>query len=520
MRLALAAALALAVTVTASAQEVACVAGTAAVPDVGSFPCENVDLVGYLPVSAFSTPGSPAPNGNNDIWGWTDPQTGTEYAVVATYNGTGFVDLSDPTRPLLVGKLPTQTTATSWRDVKVHDDHAFIVSEASGHGMQVFDLTRLRAVQSPPVTFGADVVYTGIGSAHNIVINEETGFAYAVGAPRIRSSQPASCSARGFHTINIQDPMNPTFAGCFTDVDQDVGFGGRAPGYTHDAQCVVYRGPDQEHRGKELCFGSNENNVVVFDVSDKDNVTILSTAFYPTPAYSHQGSLTTDQRYFLADDELDELNGFVSTQRTLILDFEDLDNPSFAFTYDSGIATIDHNQYVVGRYVFQSNYTAGLRILDLTEIGNGTLTEVAYFDTFPANDRIAFDGQWSNYPYFESGLVIANDSNNGLFVLRPAASLGVASEAPPATGVHLSDPVPNPTARQTRLTLRVDDSQTARAVLYDVAGRQLAVVYDGLAPAGADVELAVQVEGLPAGVYVLRVVGERFETSRRLVVTR
>ena len=34
--------------------------------------------------------------------------------------------------------------STTWRDMKVVNDHVFIISESNEHGMQVFDLTQLR----------------------------------------------------------------------------------------------------------------------------------------------------------------------------------------------------------------------------------------------------------------------------------------------------------------------------------------------------------------------------------------
>ncbi len=519
---------ALLATAAASAQApiAPCVGGVAALPDVGAFPCDGVDLVGYLSVSSFSTPGSPAANGNNDIWGWTDPVTGTEYALVGTYNGVGFVDLSNPAFPRLVGKLPTSNElAPVWRDVKVYADHAFVVADnARDHGVQVFDLTRLRGVEGAPVTFDADAVYQGIRSAHNIVINEETGVAYAVGfrypqGQREALGLPPSCDAPGFHAINVQDPKNPTFAGCFSDVTYEVGSG--TPGYTHDAQCVTYNGPDTDYTGRNICIAANEDAVTVFDVTDLNEVRVVSQAAYPAFAYTHQGWLTEDQRYFLADDELDEQYGLVPTQRTLVFDLSDLDDPEFAFPYDSGLPTIDHNLYVRGRYAFESNYASGLRILDLGEIGEGTLTEVGFFDTYPPDTSVSFDGQWSNYPYFESGLVVANDGAYGLFVLRPTVLQATACEACEAlpAGFTLSEPAPNPTRAGARLTLRVGSPQTVRADLYDVAGRAVAPVFDGRVSAGATVELAVPGDGLPAGVYVVRVVGERFEASRRVVIT-
>ena len=499
-------------------QEIECMDGQALLPDVGGFPCDGVNLVGYLSPGAFGLPGSGAA-GHNDIWGWTDPETGIEYALVGTQNGTGFVSLEDPTLPVLIGKLPTTERASTWRDIKVYQDHAFIVADGSpGHGMQVFDLTRLRGMTGDPALFEPDALYEGISSAHNIVINEETGFAYAVGAGRV-GGFPDECRPRGFHAINIQDPTNPKFTSCFSDIALETG--PRNQGYTHDAQCLIYRGPDANYRGRELCFGSNEDVVTVFDVTDKGDVQIISQAEYPTPSYTHQGWLTDDQRYFLADDELDEINSG-ATQRTLVIDFSDLEAPEFAFAYDSGLTTIDHNLYVRGRYAYQSNYESGLRILDLDQIENGTLTEAAFFDTFPRRTAISFGGQWSNYPYFESGLVIANDGNFGLFVLRPTTLVEItdSEDSPTATDYNLSPAFPNPTTSSARLTLRVDESQTVRAELFDVAGRRVASVFEGAAAAGSRLDLEVDGARLPAGVYVLRVTGETFEASRQIVLTR
>ena len=403
-----------------------CVDGTATVPtdnasDLadGPFDCSNVDLVAHVPLARFDAARL------NDIWGWEDPETGNEYAIVGLDNGTEFVDISNPLRPVLLGKLPTATSATVWRDIKVYQDHAFIVSEARDHGMQVFDLSRLRGLTSDQGEFTADARYEGVTNVHNLVINEDTGFAYAVGSGSQGDSLPAECGAPGFHVINIQNPTNPTFVTCFSDASKDTA-PVSAPGYTHDAQCITYDGPDADYRGREICAGSNEDVVTFFDVTDKQNVRIISMAQYPGDAYNHQGWFTEDRRGFLSNDELDETNGTSTTnasgdatQRTLIFNAVNLDEPEFVGAYNSGITSIDHNLYVLGDLNYQSNYEAGLRIVDHSRWAEGALTEVGYFDTYPQDTKVNFAGQWSNYPYFESGLVIASDGNNGLFVLRP-----------------------------------------------------------------------------------------------------
>ena len=187
--------------------------------------------------------------------------TGKEYALVGRIDGTGFVDVTDPTNPIYVANLPTQTIPSGWRDIKTYANHAFIVADDSlDHGMQIFDLTKLRNVTSPPVTFPATAHYDRINSAHNIAINEETGYAYIVGA----GGGGETCGG-GLHIVDIRDPVNPSFVGCFADTST----GRNRTGYTHDVQCVIYHGPDAEHQGREICFGSNETALSIADVTDK-----------------------------------------------------------------------------------------------------------------------------------------------------------------------------------------------------------------------------------------------------------
>src|SRR5690606_33796475 len=111
--------------------------------------------------------------------------TKKEYALVGRIDGMSAVDVSNPSNPVFVADLPLTEGAmpASWRDIKVYRDHAYIVADGSGpHGMQVLDLSKLRAFSGTPLKLSADTTYHNINSAHNIVINEESGFAYIVGA--------------------------------------------------------------------------------------------------------------------------------------------------------------------------------------------------------------------------------------------------------------------------------------------------------------------------------------------------
>lgn len=356
------------------------------------FPCRNMGLAKLVPLAELEG------TSGNDIWGWTDPLDNTEYALMGLNTGTTFVQISDPNNPVVIGHLPTETVSSSWRDIKVYANHAYIVSENAGaHGMQVFDLTRLRTGGTGQV-FSADIVYTGVASAHNVVINESSGYAYIVGE--------GAC-AGGLHMVDIREPLTPLFAGCHS-----------ASGYSHDAQCVNYTGPDSDHSGAEICFGANESYVAIVDVSDKASPNNLSAVSYPNVSYTHQAWLDETHTYLIVNDELDERTSGVNTS-TMVFDVSDLDAPQYLYTFENTTSSIDHNLYIRGNRMYQANYTAGLRIVEFSDLATDTFTEVAFFDTHPESEADEFEGAWSVYPFFESGTIIVSDINRGLFVLTP-----------------------------------------------------------------------------------------------------
>ena len=376
--------------------------------EANEFACQNVDMVSFISLKDLRMNRGVR---LNDVWGWTDPDTGREYGLIGHMEAMVFVDVSDAANPVVLGELPRTegSPGSTHRDMKVFKDHAFVVADGSGqHGMQIFDLRRLRDWPGTFQVYEPDVLYTDIASSHNIVINEESGYAYAVG----NSSGGETCGG-ALHMIDINEPKDPTFVGCFNDPQT----GNNGSGATHDAQCVNYQGPDAEHRGKEICVGSNGTAISIADVSDKDNPIAISQGTYPNSAYVHQGWFTDDHRFFYQNDEADELNGMAEATRTMIWDLTDLDEPEMIAEYFGDANSTDHNLYVKGDFMYQTNNASGLRIVDIRDRANPV--EVAFFDTTPNNLNVAgFDGTWSSYPYFESGNILVNSRREGLFILK------------------------------------------------------------------------------------------------------
>lgn len=366
----------------------------------GIYPCKGYDLLSRIPLEYFESVEG------NDSWGWTDSFDGKEYALMGLDDGTAFVDISDPEVPLYLGKLPSATVNSSWRDIKVYEDYAFIVSEAPGHGLQVFDLSKLRSVKTQQ-TFDSDLNFNAFGNAHNIAINKESGFAYVLGS-KLFDGGPAF--------IDINSPLNPSIVGGYS-----------FSSYTHDAQVVKYHGPDTRFKEKEILFGSNsiggENNqLIILDVTDKKKPELISSIEYSNAGYTHQGWISDDHKYFFLGDELDELKIGHRT-KTRVFDIQNLENPIIHNTYYGQTASIDHNLYVKGSKIYMANYTSGMRVVDFNNISDNDFREEGYFDTYPSDNSTNFFGAWNVYPFFSSGVILISDINYGLFIVKSSNDL-------------------------------------------------------------------------------------------------
>ncbi|MFQ3182171.1 MAG: choice-of-anchor B domain-containing protein [Polaribacter sp.] len=412
----------------------------------GEYPCNEYDLMSHI--SNLNLGGSNT--SGNDSWGWTDPETQKEYALMGINSGVVFINITNPTLPVILGTLKTNTVNSPWRDIKIYKDHAFIVSEASGHGMQVFDLKRLRSVSSSPEAFTADKNFTEFGSAHNIVINKTSGYAYIVGPGGGNSPNGVTLF------INIQDPINPKIEGSFSE-----------GGDSHDAQVITYDGPDSDYTGKEILIGSNGNEVILADVSDKTNPIIISRISYANLSYAHQGWFTEDLTYFILGDEFDEREVGNKT-RSIVFDFTDLDNPTHHFDYLGTTNAIDHNGYVKDNIYYQANYTAGVRMIDVSDIENKVFSEVGFFDTYPLNNNTAFNGVWNVYPFFPSGNIIISDIDNGFFVIRKSGILSLNSE------IIKADFSVFPSPADTQITITVSNNKTIKRIqVYSLLGQKI-----------------------------------------------
>ena len=333
----------------------------------------NVEKLGQLPYTT----------GLNDIWGYAD-SLGNEYALVGLENGLSVVDVTDPSNPLEKFTVPGPNTI--WRDVKTWSHYAYYVHDIVSKDSQGISIVDLDSLDTPTfkhinLLVDLDTIVDTLKSAHNIYI-DENGVCYLFG------SNIAKGGALMFDVAT--DPWNPKYLGIYNDH------------YLHDG---MVRGDTLW--GAAIYFGS----FVAVDVSVKKFPQILGSAFTPS-VFTHNCWISDNGKTLFTTDE---------RTNAMVASFDVSDLPKVE-EYDRiqrlpGTNVIPHNVHVKGDFLITSYYTTGVQIVNAKY--PDLLVEVGFYDTFQQNNADNYRGNWGAYPYLPSGVILASDRDNGLFILQP-----------------------------------------------------------------------------------------------------
>jgi choice-of-anchor B domain-containing protein len=312
----------------------------------------------------------------NDIWGYTDEE-GNEYAIVGCFDGTSIVDISDPTTPVEILWIPGMNSI--WRDIKTVGDYAYVTTEAT-EGLLCIDLSPLPESDVLPTN-----IYTGPDddpwlSAHNLFA-DDSGYVYIAGANRDNG---------GIIILDcFTDPMNPIEVGVFDDW------------YAHDAYVK-----------DDTAYFSHVSDAFfsIVDVTDR-TAPVFINSFGTIDGVTHNAWASIDGDYIFTTDET--VDGYIASY--------DVSDPLSITLLDQvqsspGSNIIPHNAHVLGNYLITSYYTDGVVVHDINN--PASMAEVASFDTSPMYSGGTFNGCWGVYPYFESEMIIASDTEEGLYVLQ------------------------------------------------------------------------------------------------------
>lgn len=314
--------------------------------------------------------------GLNDVWGYVDEQ-GNEYAIVGAEDGTSIMNVSDPVNPFEVFWLPGENSI--WRDPSVYGDYAYISTEAE-EGLTIINLSPL-----PESNVLVSTLFTGESglsweSAHNCHV-DDAGYLYVFGA---------NYGEGGVLIYDVNTmPMNPSFVGAFDNW------------YVHDG--VAF--------GDTLYLAHvNDGFLSIVDIADRSNPQLLGTKITPD-SFTHNIWPSDNREVVYTTDELPD--AFIAAY-----DITDVDNIIELDRVQSspGQNVIPHNTFVLNDYLVTSYYVDGITIHDAKHPQN--LIEVAAYDTYPGQTP-TYDGSWGVYPYLPSGIILASDRSEGLYVLQP-----------------------------------------------------------------------------------------------------
>ena len=435
---------------------------------------QSLELVGTVQFETTPFPTNGAPVGGSDVWGYTAPD-GAEYAIMGVLDGVAVVAVPSLE---VVARVPGPTFSDPYyhRDIVTHGEYAYVVSENLGtsEGLQILDLRGL------PDAVTEAAVYRGrVVSSHNLDIDAETGVAYVLDS-----------RADGVAILDLAVPDAPV----------ELGYIGLPD--AHDVHA----------RGDTLWIAEGRSPTFsVWDTRDRANPTMLARVTIPDAGYVHNVWPTDDGRYAVTTEE-------TRNKTVKVWDLADMSAPELVGEW-LGASALAHNAHVQGEHAFVSHYTSGMHVVSLAD--PAAPSEVARYDTYPANDAAGFFGNWGMTTPSPGGYVYGSDLEGALTVLRWRDG-AVAGEPAPGAEPEAAAELrvgPNPARGAAAVRVALDAPAHVRVAVVDALGREALVAYDAPA-AGGELRVALDLGALPPGVYRVRADADGRTATRALTVVR
>ena len=354
------------------------------------YPSQNITLTALI--NPNTTDSGPDNRHYSGCWGWKQTSLNKEYAIVGASNGTYFIDVTIPATPSVCAFVPGKSGCT-WREIKTYQNFCYVASDdGAPNTFQIIDMSTLPSTVT--------LVHNGttyFERGHTLWIDQDKMY---VGGVTTTSNSSA---------MNVYSLATPTAPLLLRKLAQDV----PSIGYVHDM-----------YVRKDTIFASaGTSGLFILKLTATNTFSNLgSYSGYAGSNYNHASMLTQDGKYLVFCDEVPV------AQPIRMVNVQNFANVQPIQTFKPHTGTTPHNPYLIGnKWAIISCYQDGMFIYDISQPGNVALS--GFFDTHPqggfnvsnyfGND---YRGNWGAYPYLPSGIIIAVDMQNGVFILDPTAA--------------------------------------------------------------------------------------------------
>lgn len=409
----------------------------------------------------------------SDVTGWKDTVKNREYMIAGSTDSLYFFDV---TNPLAMKKCDVEAGRARNainRDYEIYGHYVYCVSDRTSPlgALEIFDLQYLP--DSVHKVYENDTFSI---NTHTLFIEAASQRMYLCG----NIHKPAGSWSMGI--FSLANPEAPAFLG---ELDKTQG----CP-YTHEVFV---------QRDTAYCSCGN-NGLFIYDLRNPAQTVLLGSivAPYPGNGYNHSSWLDSTGKYLMFTDEN-------QGSPIKVYDVTQIQAPDLITYFNSNTQALPHNAYWKGRFAYASSYEDGVYIYDMQNIPSQTPNIAAFYDTYPKNAvgvYNGFHGCWGVWPFLPSGLILASDISEGLFVLEPSWPLATEEQQ---QGIIRTTLYPNPCNDQVTVSIQSATEAPAQLCVYDLQGKKWLQQQLALKPGANEIELE-NIALLPEGLYQTTIV--------------
>jgi choice-of-anchor B domain-containing protein len=413
-------------------------------------------------------------------WGYSGPN-GREYAILGCQTGTAFYDITDPGNIHEIDFV--SGVASNWREMKVFSSYAYVVSEGTNSRLQII------ALQYLPDSVSLVATYSYPTYTHTHSIAQSGPYLYLNGG----DVTAGGIDQGGTTILDITNPQAPVKRGQWSNL------------YVHDCRVL-----------NDTMYTANifDGPISVVNVANKNApVSINSWMNNPNP-FPHNCAIPNDRRYIYTTDETLTPNG-----KLKVWNKSNLANVILVTTWmPTGITTsIVHNVEIYNNLALVAHYSAGVRILDITN--PAAPQEIAWYDTYPSSNIGDYVGCWGVFMFPSSGKIIASDRQTGLYVLKVGTPVGITNNQTIPSSFSLKQNYPNPFNPSTTIEFSIPKNDYVTIKVFDALGKQVGVLADEFKIAG-NYSVNYDASNLTSGIYFYTISSGSFTETKKMMLVK